>query len=220
MFLHVFERASRCKAFRRVVLATDSRRIAAAAAAHGVPVVMTRADHASGTDRVLEAAERMAVPETAVVVNVQGDEPAIAPAMLTEVLAPFGDRDVQVATLATPMTAEDAQDPDQVKVVLDHRGEALYFSRAPIPHHRDGTGSNHLRHVGLYAFRMAALRRFAALGPGRLEAIEKLEQLRLLENGIAIRVAITRHRSVGVDRPEDIDAVAGMIEAQQKDLIP
>lgn len=208
MFWHVFQRASQCPELERVVLATDSRRIADAARAHGVPFVMTRADHPSGTDRVLEAAEGLGFSENAVVVNIQGDEPALHPEMLSELLQPFRSADVQVATLISVMPPDQAADRDQVKVVVDHRGNALYFSRAAIPHARDAQRPLFYRHIGLYAFRMDALRRFVALGPGRLEQIEKLEQLRLLENGIPIRTVLTRHRSLGVDRPEDIDIVA------------
>ena len=208
MFWHVFQRASQCPELERVVLATDSRRIANAARTQGVPCVMTRADHPSGTDRVLEAAEGLGFTESAVVVNIQGDEPALHPEMLSELLRPFRSADVQVATLISAMPPDQAEDRDQVKVVVDNRGNALYFSRATIPHARDAQTAVVYRHVGLYAFRMAALRRFVALGPGRLEQIEKLEQLRLLENGIPIRTVLTRHRSLGVDRPEDIDIVA------------
>jgi len=208
MFWHVFQRASRCPELERVVLATDSRRIAEAAGVHRVPCVMTRGDHPSGTDRVLEAAEALDLPENAVVINIQGDEPALHPEMLSELVRPFAHPDVQVATLISAMSPDQAADRDQVKVVVDRQGNALYFSRAVIPHARDARHAAYYRHIGLYAFRMAVLRRFVALGPGRLEHIEKLEQLRLLENGIPIRTVLTRHRSLGVDRPEDIAIVA------------
>jgi len=211
MCVRVHRRASLCPLFKMVVLATDDGRIMDTAKKWGAPALLTSREHLSGTDRVLEAARLIGAEPDSVVVNVQGDEPALEPAMLTELLAPFAGPEgaaVQVATLATPMRRADAQSPDRVKVVLDARGRALYFSRAPIPFSRDGgpggDGVEPLLHVGLYAFRMAALERFAALPQGWLERTEKLEQLRLLENGVPIHVALTRHASHGVDRPEDI----------------
>lgn len=217
MFWHVFHRATQCPEIERVVLATDSRRIAEAAQSHQVPYVMTRPDHPSGTDRVLEAADHLAVPESAVVINIQGDEPALHPEMLSELVEPFREPEVQVATLISDMPPDQRGDRDQVKVVVNHRGDALYFSRAAIPHARDEGPAVYYRHIGLYAFRMATLRRFVTLGPGRLERTEKLEQLRLLENGIPIRTVITRHRSIGVDRPDDIAAVSRWLTSQSKD---
>jgi 3-deoxy-manno-octulosonate cytidylyltransferase (CMP-KDO synthetase) len=210
MCVRVHRRASLCPLFAKVVLATDDERIMNAAAAWNVPALMTARGHESGTDRVLEAARLLGAQADAVVVNVQGDEPALEPAMLEELLAPFSGpraREVQAATLAAPLDRADAASPDRVKVVLDAAGRALYFSRANIPFRRDAEGEGGvapLLHVGLYAFRMATLERFSALPQGRLERTEKLEQLRLLENGIPIHVAITGHACHGVDRPEDI----------------
>ncbi len=213
MCVRVHQRAAKCPLFAKVVLATDDERIMAAAKQWNVPALMTARDHQSGTDRVLEAARLLGAEADSVVVNVQGDEPALDPAMLAELLAPFAGPQgagVQVATLATPMSRADAASPDRVKVVLDAQGRALYFSRAGIPYSRDGEGdaeTGPLLHVGLYAFRMAALERFAALPQGRLERTEKLEQLRLLENGIPIHVAVTSRQSHGVDRPEDVEHI-------------
>ncbi|MGD9332616.1 MAG: 3-deoxy-manno-octulosonate cytidylyltransferase [Desulfobacterales bacterium] len=220
MFWHVFQRASLCPELEGVVLATDSRRIAAAAEAHGIPFVMTRADHPSGTDRVLEAADCLELPETAIVINIQGDEPALHPEMLSALVEPFTADDVQVATLISEMDPAQRADRDQVKVVVNHAGDALYFSRAAIPHARGDQPAAYFRHIGLYAFRMAALRRFVALGPGRLERTEKLEQLRLLENGIPIRAVPTHHQSLGVDRPEDIVRVSRWLTAHAKETVP
>jgi 3-deoxy-manno-octulosonate cytidylyltransferase (CMP-KDO synthetase) len=219
MCVRVHRRASACPLFKEVVLATDDARIMDAAKKWNVPALMTSREHECGTDRVLEAARLMGAEPDSVVVNVQGDEPALAPDMLSELLAPFGGPDggeVQAATLATPMRRDEAMSPDRVKVVLDARSRALYFSRAPIPFDRDGGGGGvePLLHVGLYAFRMAVLERFAALPPGRLERTEKLEQLRLLENGIPIHVAVTRHMSHGVDRPEDITHIEQILREQ------
>lgn len=207
MFWHVYQRAIQCPLFGRVVLATDDHRIFNAACKYNVPVVMTGAEHSSGTDRVLEAAEQMGVPEDAVVVNIQGDEPMLAPAMLTELVEPFADPAIRVTTLAVKISAEEAASPDQVKVVWTKRGNALYFSRARVPYDRDGGSGAFWGHVGLYAFRMEALKRFVALGQSELETREKLEQLRLLENDIPIYVVPTTHRTCGVDRPEDVEKV-------------
>lgn len=215
MFWHVYQRASRCPGLRQVVLATDDDRILLAAESFGIPTVMTRYDHQSGTDRVLEAAEAMGLPEKAVVVNIQGDEPALSPKMLTELISPFRDPVVRVATLAAEIPAASALSPDRVKVVFARDGRALYFSRALIPHAReDRNGAAVYGHIGLYAFRMEALRAFVALGPSPLERLERLEQLRLLENGIPIHVVVTEHRSVGVDRPGDVAAVTRILREE------
>jgi len=212
MFWHVFNRASRCNEIHQVVLATDDKRIVSAAKTLDVPVVMTRSDHASGTDRVLEAAEKLNVPENAVVVNIQGDEPAHEPAMLTELVLPFSDPNVKVSTLAHKIDPDEAKNPDRVKVVLAKDNRALYFSRAPIPYSSDLQKNKLYGHIGLYAFRMNILRKFVELGPSLLEITEKLEQLRLLENGIPIHVVITNYKSMGVDRPEDIETVTRILE--------
>ena len=214
MFWHVFKRATRCPQLSRVVLATDDERIRTAAEEHHVPVVMTRRDHPSGTDRVLEAAQKIGIDPDAVVINIQCDEPALAPAMLSELIAPFRNQEVQAATLARKITPQEAQNPDQVKVVFDGEGRALYFSRSPIPFHRSKAGPTYYGHIGLYAFRMDTLRSFVALQPSALEKVEKLEQLRLLENRIPIHVSLTRHTSVGVDRPEDIPPVEKLLSGE------
>ena len=215
MFWHVFQRASLCAEMAAVVLATDDRRIEAAANKLGVPVVMTRDDHPSGTDRVLEAALGMNIPDSAVVVNIQGDEPAMQPQMISELIAPFADPEAQVSTLARTIDRRTADNPDQVKVVLDTEGRAIYFSRSLIPYPRDTETVQFLGHIGIYAFRLNALKRFVSLPAGRLEAIEKLEQLRLLENGLPIHVVVTQLQSIGVDRPEDIDRVSRLIDSSK-----
>lgn len=215
MFQHVYERAASCPEMTQVVLATDDNRIEEAAQAAGVPVVMTASNHPSGTDRVLEAARSLGAPDHAVIVNIQGDEPALAPEMLTELTSPFfTDPSVQVTTLATPISPEEAQNPNRVKVVLGDRLRALYFSRAPIPYPRDGSFDGYLGHIGLYAFRMKTLKIFSTLQEGALENVEKLEQLRLLENGIDIHVGITRHQSLGVDHPDDIAIIERLLNAR------
>ena len=221
MFVRVYERARACPLFGRVVLATDDERILDAAKAWNVPALMTSREHQSGTDRVLEAARLIGAGPDAVVVNIQGDEPLLEPDMLSELLAPFAGPDgaqVQATTLASPLGRAEAASPDRVKVVLDAAGRALYFSRALIPFDRDGDGQGvgPLLHIGLYALRMATLERFAALPPGRLEKTEKLEQLRLLENAIPLRVALTSHRCHGVDRPEDVANIVKILLEHEK----
>lgn len=207
MFWHVWSRASGCARFTGVYLCTDDARIGDAAQKLGVPCVMTRGDHKNGSTRVHEAAMAVGVPDGAVVVNIQGDEPALAPAMLDVLLDPFSDASVACATLACPIAKEEALLPDRVKVVCDARGNALYFSRAPIPYDRDGGDDGYLLHVGIYAFRMATLASYVRMAPTPLETREQLEQLRLLENGVPMRVALTEHRAHGVDRPEDIERI-------------
>jgi 3-deoxy-manno-octulosonate cytidylyltransferase (CMP-KDO synthetase) len=204
MFWHVFKRAGRCRYFQKVILATDDPRIFSAAEKLAVPVLMTREDHPSGTDRVLEAAEKLRIPADAVVVNIQGDEPLLKPQMLDELIAPFADNSVCVTTLAQKLASAAAQNPDRVKVVTAKDGRALYFSRSPIPFRRSGPEISYLGHIGLYAFKMETLRRFQQIGSGRLESIESLEQLRLLEAGIDIHVVVTPYETIGVDRPEDL----------------
>ena len=208
MYWHVYQRARKCPEFSRIVLATDDKRIENSAQSLDVPVVMTASDHPSGTDRVLEAAEIINVPQDAVVANIQGDEPALEPAMLTELLRPFGASGISVTTLARKISAQEAQNPDRVKVVFAPDGRALYFSRSPIPYPHSGQKPSHYVHIGIYAFRMNCLREFVSLNQSPLEINEKLEQLRLLENDIPIQVVLTEYQSIGVDRPEDIAIVS------------
>jgi len=211
MIWHVFERARQCPSLSSVVLATDDDRIQATAEKWGIPAVMTRADHPSGTDRVLEAAEILKLNADAVIVNIQGDEPVLEPTMLTELVDPFSKPEIQVTTLARKIDAAEAENPDLVKVVFaaDHR--ALYFSRSTIPFQRNTTGSGYYGHIGIYALRMPVLKKFVTLDQGRLEVTERLEQLRLLENNIPIHIVETEHRSIGVDRPQDIEKVTKIL---------
>ena len=216
MLWHVFNQARQCPELSSVVLATDDERIRSVAEKHEIPVEMTRADHPSGTDRVLEAATKMNLPKDAVVVNIQGDEPALEPAMLAELVHPFSQPEVMVTTLARKIDAREAASPDQVKVVMAQNRTALYFSRSPIPYHRDDQKDEYYGHIGLYAFRMPALEKFVTLDQGRLEVTEKLEQLRLLENNIPLHIVLTEHQSIGVDRPEDIQVVEQIILTKKK----
>jgi len=216
MFWHVYTRAKQCPELEKVVLATDDKRIFKAAEELGVPVVMTRDDHPSGTDRILEAARILKIHDNAIVVNIQGDEPALEPAMLTELIQPFASSEVRVSTLARAINNSEADNPDLVKVVFSKYGQALYFSRSKVPYPRDGENDRYYGHIGLYAFRMDALKKFVSLGKSCLEETEKLEQLRLLENGIPVHVGITCHKSIGVDRPEDIKKVIRILKGQDR----
>jgi len=219
MILHVYERAIKCPELTKTVLATDDERILSAAQALGVPAIMTRKDHPSGTDRVLEAAQLLNLPDDAIIVNIQGDEPLLEPAMLTELVSPFVLPDIEVTTLARKIGQNEAGNINQVKVVFSRTGNALYFSRLPIPCYRDGQGEVFFGHIGLYAFRMNALRKFVSLGPSRLEIAEKLEQLRLLENDIPIHVVLTEHKSIGVDKLEDVLAICEILGKRNKENI-
>ncbi len=213
MFWHVATRAAQSRSVRQVVLATDDERIATVAQTLQIPVVLTRADHPSGTDRVLEAARLLGAKDTTIVLNVQGDEPLLHPQMLDALVEPFASPAVAVTTLARPIPPEEAQQPDLVKVVRTPDGRALYFSRAPIPYGRDAQ-AQYLGHIGLYGFRFPVLEKFSELGQSPLERTECLEQLRLLEAGIPIHVALTLHASFGVDRPEDIATVTRILDEQ------
>ena len=213
MLQRTYGQAIQASAVDRVVIATDDERIVAHARSFGAEVVLTDPDHPSGTDRVAEVAAA-AGDAYAFVVNVQGDEPYLPPAMIDQVIAPLR-RGSTVATLARSIRRRSRLlDPNVVKVVCDRRGKAQYFSRAPIPYARDGYGQGvlpegqFLQHIGLYAFRTGALRDLAALPVTPLEEIEKLEQLRWLEHGYAIQVELTELESHGVDTPEQLAALA------------
>ena len=191
MVCHVAERTQRARGLARVIVATDDPRIADAAAAGGAEAVLTRADHASGTDRLAEVAARI---DAAIVVNVQGDLPLLDPAMVEGLVARMiAEPSLPMATLAAPLRDEaEFRSPHVVKVVIGANGRALYFSRAPIPHDRDGSREVGeplgWRHIGMYAYRRDVLLRLATLPPSPLEVRERLEQLRALENGITIGV--------------------------------
>jgi len=214
-------RQALASAARDVIVATDDERVRDAVAAHGHDAMITSAAHQSGSDRVMEVVAARGWPDDHVVVNVQGDEPQIPPALIDQVASLLrDDRDCGVATLCESIgEARQVFDPNVVKLVRDVRSRALYFSRAPLPWRRDDfatpdratltlPGQTWWRHIGIYGYRVAALRNFCALPPGRLEAIESLEQLRLLEHGISIIVAEALHRVPGgVDTPEDLERV-------------
>jgi len=216
MIVRVAERARQSGA-ERIIVATDHADIAAACAAHGIEACMTRVDHPSGTDRIAEVARSLQLPPETVVVNLQGDEPLIDPALLAACAARIG-LEVPMATCAHPLSdADDAFNPNVVKVVLDKAGRALYFSRATIPWHRDGFARDRaslppgyvpLRHIGLYAYSNAFLQEYPQLEASPLEAIEALEQLRVLWHGVPIAVHVTAEAPhAGVDTPEDLARV-------------
>jgi 3-deoxy-manno-octulosonate cytidylyltransferase (CMP-KDO synthetase) len=216
MIQRVWERARQAKRIARVIIATDDERILKAAAEFGAEAVMTRSEHRSGTERVAEVAASVPGGAEEVFVNVQGDEPLVEPeAIDTLVEAIESEEGVSVATLMVPIgKPADIMDPNIVKVVLDFDGNALYFSRAPIPWVRDREAPvhvQHMKHLGLYAFRRSALLDFATLPVGDLERIEQLEQLRWMENGYKIRVAETKHDSVSVDVPADVARVEHLL---------
>lgn len=206
---HVAERARRARGVSRVAVATDDERIAAAARGCGAEAVMT-GPAASGTDRVAEAARGMGAAD--VVVNLQGDEPLVEPEAIEALLGAMEDGSVEMATLSRPLEVGELSRPHVVKVVTRENGDALYFSRAAIPHRRQGGESPLARaHVGIYAFRAAFLQEFARLPQGRLEREESLEQLRALEHGHGIRVVETGYRGFGVDTPEDLERAHALL---------
>lgn len=215
MVVRVAERVAKSGA-SEILVATDHEEVRAAVERHGYRVAMTRADHASGTDRLAEVAAGQGWSEDVIVVNVQGDEPLIEPALIDQVALELErDAEAAVATACHPIESiEDFLNPNVVKVVCDARGHALYFSRAPIPWPRDAfaldrhqlpEGLGARRHIGIYAYRVAFLRRYGALGPSPNEAIESLEQLRVLWHGFRLRVAdVSGAPEPGVDTVEDL----------------
>jgi 3-deoxy-manno-octulosonate cytidylyltransferase (CMP-KDO synthetase) len=229
MILHVVERAARAQLVSRVIVATDDRRVFDAVAAYGAEARMTSPACASGTDRIAEVAASL---DAQIVVNVQGDEPLIEPATIDAAIAPLvGDPQIFISTTSEPITdVEDVFNPNVVKVVVDARGFALYFSRSPVPHIRPSPGlsleaslradagllHHYRKHSGLYAYRVQFLAEFARMQPSPLERLEQLEQLRALENGYSIRVVPVAHRSVGVDTEQDYQRVKRMIEEDQQ----
>jgi len=225
MILHVVDRAREVPAIDRVIVATDDERVADAVRRAGAEAVMTSAGHRTGTDRLAEVAAGL---EADLIVNIQGDEPFIEPSTIEAALAPMlSDASIVMSTTSEPIqSAEDALNPNVVKVVVDAEGFALYFSRHPIPYPRaaaieHGSVEAALRarpdllgriakHTGLYVYRREFLITYAGLQPTPLEELETLEQLRALENGYRIRVVPVAHRSIGVDTPEDLERVRRM----------
>ena len=219
----VYERAVQSRA-AEVLIATDDLLIVSAAHSFGAETVMTGTSHTSGTDRIAEVARLRRWPERDIVVNVQGDEPLIPPALIEQVATLLeANSGADMATLAAPiLSLQEFLDPNAVKVVTDASGRALYFSRAPIPWTRDGAPAGissqksfagARRHVGIYAYRVGSLIRLAALAPSPLEIAERLEQLRALQNGFEIRVADTEQRpGPDVNTPADLERVEALLQ--------
>ncbi len=219
MIQHVVERAGRVKLLNRVVVATDDRRIAEAVQGFGGEVVMTASDHASGTDRLAEAAELLGIDEQDVVVNIQGDQPLFAPEVVSQVAEPLlADPALPMSTLIYKIIRpEEISDPNHVKTVFDCHQNALYFSRSPIPFQRNPEEQEqptYYKHLGFYAYRKGFLLTFVALPEGEWERFEKLEQLRALEYGYTIRVVETEYDSIEVDTPADAKRVEEYLQQQ------
>jgi len=205
----VWRAATASRMMDPVVVATDSDEVAAVCKGLAIPVVMTSAECPSGSDRVREVAGKI---DADIYVNIQGDEPTLTPEFFPPLLGLFERPEVEVATLAVRCPLEEIASPNAVKVVAALDGRALYFSRATIPFDRDGDGfAAYWKHLGLYAYRKAALERFAALGPSPLEQMERLEQLRMLENGMGLYVAEAPGDSIGVDTEADLDRAEAVL---------
>jgi len=206
MIAWVYYGARQATSLDALIIATDSDEIGSYCRANQIPYAMTSSAHRSGTDRVVEVIGREPAD---ICVNIQGDEPMVTGEHVELMLRPFReDPEAQVSTLKVRVSAEEARNPNNVKVVTDAKGRALYFSRSLIPHDRDATGRvQYFKHLGLYAYSASALRRFQTLEPSPLEQHEKLEQLRLLENGIPIAVVETALDTIGVDTEEDVKKV-------------
>ena len=211
----VYDRAIQAKSVSDVVVATDDQRIFDVVASFGGKAIMTSEQNRSGTDRVAEAAEKMGLEAGDIVINVQGDQPLLDPRCLDEVADPFfKEPDTEMTTLAYRIINEnEITNPKDVKVTYDNRGFALYFSRSPIPYGRDpSTRFDTFKHLGVYAYTRRFLDVYRKLPVGRLEEIEKLEQLRVLEQGLRLRVVVTAYDSPEVDLPEDIPRIEHLME--------
>ena len=209
----VVEAALRCPQIGKVVVAADSAEVAELCAIHGWPCLMTSPELPSGSDRLFVVSGEI---DADIYINIQADEPMLEPRHIEALLRPFADPAVPVSTLKVRCPDRFIADPNVVKVVTAPDGRALYFSRATIPFDRDGQKTTYWKHLGLYAYRKDALARFAALPPGQIEQIERLEQLRLLENGIDIYVSESPHDTIGVDTEEDLDRVAKLLARRSR----
>ncbi len=211
MVCRVWERARQARVLSEVLVATDSEEVVEACRARGVPVTLTASDHQSGTDRIWEVAQHRPAD---VYVNIQGDEPLVSARHVERLVEPFFTRpETQVSTLKIRATPAEVENANVNKVVCDLEGRALYFSHLAIPYDRDRVGVVHYKHMGLYAYRTAALEAFHCFPPSPLERIERLEQLRFLEHGISIVVVETDEATIGVDTEEDLRAVEARLRA-------
>lgn len=214
MIQRVYEQVSKATVPDIVIVATDDQRVADVVTAFGGTAVMTRTDHLTGTDRLAEVAQLH--PDIDVIINVQGDEPLIEASLIDELGALFkNDSDLKMATVGAPLKEAEYEEPSAVKVVCNLKGEAMYFSRSLIPYPRHAFVNPPLKHIGIYAYSREFLLEFAQLAPTPAELTESLEQLRALENGVTIRVIKTEARFIGVDTPEDLEAVNAIFKTKE-----
>ena len=215
MIQRVYERVTNAKKPEVFIVATDDQRVYDAVQSFGGTVVMTDANHPTGTDRLAEVAQQYT--DLDVIINVQGDEPMIDANLIDQLAELFESDDVlQMATVATPLLEEEYDEPSAVKVILNKRNDAMYFSRSLIPYPRHDFVNTPLKHIGIYAYRRQFLLDYAKMEPTAAEQTESLEQLRALENGFAIRVITTDKRFVGVDTPEDLARINAIFEQEEK----
>ena len=215
MIQRVYERVTNAKKTEVFIVATDDQRVYDAVQSFGGTVVMTDANHPTGTDRLAEVVQQYT--DLDVIINVQGDEPMIDANLIDQLAELFESDDVlQMATVATPLLEEEYDEPSAVKVILNKRNDAMYFSRSLIPYPRHDFVNTPLKHIGIYAYRRQFLLDYAKMEPTAAEQTESLEQLRALENGFAIRVITTDKRFVGVDTPEDLARVNAIFEQEEK----
>lgn len=215
MIERVYERVSTAHIPSVCIVATDDKRVFDTVQSFGGTVVMTNPNHPTGTDRLAEVAEQYT--DLDLIINVQGDEPMIEPGLIDELARLFEEDDqLQMATVATPLLEEEYDEPSAVKVILNKRNDAMYFSRSLIPYNRHDFVNAPLKHIGIYAYRRQFLLDYAKMDPTPAEQTESLEQLRALENGYTIRVIITNKRFVGVDTPEDLARVNAIFEQKEK----
>lgn len=214
MIQRVYEQVSKATVPDIIIVATDDQRVADVVTAFGGTAVMTRTDHLTGTDRLAEVAQLH--PDIDVIINVQGDEPLIEASLIDELGALFKtDSDLNMATVGAPLKEAEYAEPSAVKVVCNLKGEAMYFSRSLIPYPRHAFVNPPLKHIGIYAYSREFLLEFAQLAPTPAELTESLEQLRALENGVTIRVIKTEARFIGVDTPEDLEAVNAIFKTKE-----
>lgn len=215
MIQRVYERVTNAKKPEVFIVATDDQRVYDAVQSFGGTVVMTDVNHPTGTDRLAEVAQQYT--DLDVIINVQGDEPMIDANLIDQLAELFESDDaLQMATVATPLLEEEYDEPSAVKVILNKRNDAMYFSRSLIPYPRHDFVNTPLKHIGIYAYRRQFLLDYAKMEPTAAEQTESLEQLRALENGFAIRVITTNKRFVGVDTPEDLARVNAIFEQEEK----
>ena len=213
---HVWERCNEAGCFDRIIIATDDMRIAEAGLALRAEIALTSPDHQSGTDRIAEVAKKLR--KASLIFNIQGDEPLIDPLLLRQLVREARQKKgIEIITAATPISADESLNEHNVKVVFDSKGNALYFSRSRIPFPRATGHVDFYKHLGIYGYRRRALLNFVKWGPSLLEQVEQLEQLRALENGMKIRVIVSKSNSVGVDTPEAAIEVERLILSRRNE---